>query len=488
MIEEKGKESFITLDFSGTEKKFAHVFGLSKFIQAQQAAWSWLELVALEDGNLGLVWEPFKIYFKQAVQFTTSYNMHREGRERRGRREVQEDQTSSVDDFRKRTKVAVARGFILAEAPNARFILDLRDNKSPQIAGYALAFLNNTKIDTDNSAAREGALLATQYLQNSLKDSVRESTELRKQTRSLIKEIDEQRIKQTNNFESQKNAQASNFDNHIAAQTSDFEAQKAECASDFENLTNETKEKIIDFETKVKGRIVNFEAYFKEKTVLQSSSLYWAEKRTHHQIVTWVMATVTISIALYTAWYFDKKATEYFATTPSTTASTVMTIGSTALGTIAPAVKATILAAYSPKTLDAVASTKTITKPIATTPSITILLHKTTPSGTISNKTVLTRDDIWKFSIMLLISTIGVWLTRLSTKIFISNMHLGADAYERVTMIKTYLALLIDDRDLKSDDRQLILQTLFRPSSTGIIKDDGPITILESLAKILKRR
>ena len=88
---------------------------------------------------------------------------------------------------------------------------------------------------------------------------------------------------------------------------------------------------------------------------------------------------------------------------------------------------------------------------------------------------------------MLLISTLGVWLTRLSTKIFISSLHLGADAYERVTMIRTYIALLVEDKELEDDDRKLILQALFRPSSTGIFKDDGPTSIPETLAKAVTR-
>ena len=77
-------------------------------------------------------------------------------------------------------------------------------------------------------------------------------------------------------------------------------------------------------------------------------------------------------------------------------------------------------------------------------------------------------------SILLAISTSDVWLTRLSAKIFISNLHLRMDADERVTMFKSYFALLAEGSGMNDGDRQLILQTLFRPSSTGFIKDDGP--------------
>ena len=86
----------------------------------------------------------------------------------------------------------------------------------------------------------------------------------------------------------------------------------------------------------------------------------------------------------------------------------------------------------------------------------------------------VTQVPLWKVSVMIAISTAGIWLTRLSAKIFISNLHLRTDADERVTKIQTYLALLREGNGPKENERQLILQTLFRPSSTGFIKDDGP--------------
>lgn len=82
--------------------------------------------------------------------------------------------------------------------------------------------------------------------------------------------------------------------------------------------------------------------------------------------------------------------------------------------------------------------------------------------------------ELWRLGVMLAISTFGIWVTRLSAKIFISNLHLRTDADERVTMIQTYLALLREGSGPMEGERQLILQTLFRPSNTGFIKDDGP--------------
>ncbi|CAM2924479.1 DUF6161 domain-containing protein [Legionella worsleiensis] len=92
---------------------------------------------------------------------------------------------------------------------------------------------------------------------------------------------------------------------------------------------------------------------------------------------------------------------------------------------------------------------------------------------------------LWKLGFMLAISSFGVWLTRLSAKIFISNLHLWTDSSERVTMIQTYLALLREGSGPKDDERQLILQTLFRPSATGFVYEEGPTGFHEILAQKL---
>ena len=97
----------------------------------------------------------------------------------------------------------------------------------------------------------------------------------------------------------------------------------------------------------------------------------------------------------------------------------------------------------------------------------------------------ITKVPLWKLSIMLAISSFGVWITRLAAKIFISNLHLRTDSYERTTMIQTYLALLREGSGPKDEERQLILQTLFRPSTTGFIKEDGPSGFYETVSKAL---
>ena len=45
--------------------------------------------------------------------------------------------------------------------------------------------------------------------------------------------------------------------------------------------------------------------------------------------------------------------------------------------------------------------------------------------------------------------------------------------------------MLRRDQGVKPEDRQLILQTLFRPAATGMVKDDGvPLSVIEAVTKI----
>ena len=415
------KEIIITLNFSGTEKKFINTGQLREFFISQWRGWSWLELAAQKDGNLYQVWDTFKVYLDQADHFIRWYEM------------VLDDSeliTKQVIDFVDKTRTAVNHGFILAETPKAHFIFELKDNKSPQIAAYALASLNNTKIKANNYDAQEGLRLALEYLQRYKPDPVRdqhkileernkllisETTALQERSALLIKKAEDQVAMQTSVFETQVAKQASILERQIVEHASALENlsieqakvlenQVAKQASDFEITLDETRKKLADFQ-----------AHLKEKVALEESVEYWTKKRAQHETAMQVAARRTVVIA-----------------------------GSTLVVFI-----------------------------------LAVIIILATTTGEVSPV---------KISILVALSTFGVWITRLSTKIFISNLHLGADAYERVTMFQTYFALLAEGKGLNDDNREIILQTLFRPSSTGIVNDDGPTNIIETLVKALKRR
>lgn len=70
------------------------------------------------------------------------------------------------------------------------------------------------------------------------------------------------------------------------------------------------------------------------------------------------------------------------------------------------------------------------------------------------------------------ITTIVFWAARILMRLFLSEHHLAIDAEERSVMTETYLALTAES-SASDEDRSIILTSLFRPTSDGIVKDDA---------------
>lgn len=73
----------------------------------------------------------------------------------------------------------------------------------------------------------------------------------------------------------------------------------------------------------------------------------------------------------------------------------------------------------------------------------------------------------------------GVWVLKMLSRLLSENLQMMRDARERETMVKTFLALMRDDKSGKSivndNDRILILHSLFRPSSITAVDDAPPV-------------
>jgi hypothetical protein len=101
-----------------------------------------------------------------------------------------------------------------------------------------------------------------------------------------------------------------------------------------------------------------------------------------------------------------------------------------------------------------------------------------------------TPDSIpWRsIGFFVLISTFVLWLARLCVKLMLSHIHLYADAREREVMISTFMALVRrqESREgLSKADIALVLAPIFKPSTTGVIKDDGgPTTLTDFLGRL----
>jgi hypothetical protein len=95
-----------------------------------------------------------------------------------------------------------------------------------------------------------------------------------------------------------------------------------------------------------------------------------------------------------------------------------------------------------------------------------------------------------------LVIAVGLlWALRLLARLFLVQVHLQADAAERVVMVQTYLAFLIGNcvtngkSAVRPEDATLILTQLFRHESTGVFPDDSApqIPILD-LAKAVQTK
>lgn len=102
----------------------------------------------------------------------------------------------------------------------------------------------------------------------------------------------------------------------------------------------------------------------------------------------------------------------------------------------------------------------------------------------LKNTKINESPESWRVAVLVLIGLFTVWGVRLLVRMFLSHLHLTTDAAERVVMVRTYLSLLEGDRLTSNEDRQLILQALFRPASDGIVKDEGlPPSMFEFLTR-----
>lgn len=110
---------------------------------------------------------------------------------------------------------------------------------------------------------------------------------------------------------------------------------------------------------------------------------------------------------------------------------------------------------------------------------------KIQPVGSTAIQALTDSATTWHLGSFILLATLSFWFIRLLVRIFLSNLHLENDAAERVTMAKTYLALIRDGSLPKGDNISTVLAALFRPTGDGIVKDEGvPPSTLEWFTKL----
>jgi hypothetical protein len=63
---------------------------------------------------------------------------------------------------------------------------------------------------------------------------------------------------------------------------------------------------------------------------------------------------------------------------------------------------------------------------------------------------------------------------------------LSIDAKERVVMIKTYLSLMKEGNTLVENDKKIMIESIFRATNHGIVKDESSVTVTDIISSFKK--
>ena len=92
----------------------------------------------------------------------------------------------------------------------------------------------------------------------------------------------------------------------------------------------------------------------------------------------------------------------------------------------------------------------------------------------------------WYLGVSLLCGTVFLLGLRVISRVAMSHLHLSNEAEERAVMARTYLTLH-KMGEIPNEQRTLMLQALFRPSTTGLVKDDAvPPSVLDLATRSMK--
>lgn len=91
-------------------------------------------------------------------------------------------------------------------------------------------------------------------------------------------------------------------------------------------------------------------------------------------------------------------------------------------------------------------------------------------------------------AVILLVSTGGIWATRIFVKLMMVNLTSEAESLERSTMIKTFVAMQAVDSSISHESQMLFYTTLFRPSNNTINEESTAPEYGKILEAVLKSK
>ena len=318
--------------------------------------------------------------------------------------------------------------WLLPDSPYVQFISNMRDSGRALEAGLVVAYLMNRDLNNGPIAASLRGIVEFELFSRGIKDRARtEAVSLRKLSGEMTTKLDELKqlqVLQGTEFETLNRR----VEDQISDQNSNFnDAQAARDA--------QWQQKLADSEAELKRLNETYDTHM----AIAAPVSYWETKRSNHKNwAVWSFSALTLCMLAF-GWFLYCEVRD--------------------IGTMVEATRTAALAAS--------AKTAVANSPSASlTPLLDILAG-------------------WKIGAYILLVTLVFWFIRLLVRIFLSNIHLENDAAERVTMAKTYIALMRDGSLNGKEHIGTILAALFRPTGDGIVKDEGlPPTAMEWLTKL----
>lgn len=95
--------------------------------------------------------------------------------------------------------------------------------------------------------------------------------------------------------------------------------------------------------------------------------------------------------------------------------------------------------------------------------------------------------QLWPVVTIGALSLFIVWITRLLVNLYITQINLKEDAFERVTKVKMFVSMLKDDA-MSKDDMSVVLQSLFRSTQVAGSEEPVPTLPVELLVKMFGKQ
>jgi hypothetical protein len=336
---------------------------------------------------------------------------------------------------------AFQRGKVIPSiSTKAKFLESLSTTASPEIALYAYGFLTKAKIKFDDPVSLRGAFAAAAFERGLTSREPSEHAAL-----SDLKVSWDRKFQEINDDISSHNANLQK----LISETSENLNQQRKAGQEL--LNNE------------KSDWANLHKAYDDSLALQKPVRFWQKKAESHRHLAKVFGAVSaiVAVVVFVLIYFLIDITLRPPKDQENSQNQVA------------------------KQTAALASNATPLR-LGLTNSITPATNNTQlPASSPDRNIADWHPEYWRIAVLLAGGVFSVWIVRIFVRLFLSHIHLLADANERVTMAQTYLSLLRHQKGIQEKDREMILQALFRPASTGVVKDDGvPLSWIEMVTKV----